>query len=189
MEKGYYHTKESVEEYIKLAKGHSGEELILKLQEYLPAGATLLELGSGPGVDWKILASDYQITGSDNSIEFIDHLAANNPKSTFLELDAVTIQTDQAYDGIYSNKVLHHLTDQELRDSIKRQHEVLNTGGIICHSFWKGKGSETFKGLFVNSHLKPDIENFFTPYFEILVLEEYQEFDKDDSILVIGRKR
>ena len=47
---------------------------------------------------------------------------------------------------------MHHLIDYEIDQSEKRQYEILNSNGIICHSFWKGEGSEVFKGLFVNYH-------------------------------------
>ena len=54
MEGEYYKTEESVEEYIKLAKDINGRQLIEKLVEVLPPGSALLELGSGPGTDWKL---------------------------------------------------------------------------------------------------------------------------------------
>ena len=57
------------------------------------------------------------------------------------------------------------------------------------HSFWKGNGSETFKGLFVNYHEKLSLKTLFEPNFEILHLGLYNEFDKDDSILLIAKKK
>jgi len=83
---------------------------------------------------------------------------------------------------------LHHLKDSELKDSIKRQSEILNANGIICHSFWKGEGSEVFKGLFVNYHDEPRLREFYKKYFEIISINEYPEFEKGDSLLVIARK-
>ncbi|MBT8327058.1 MAG: class I SAM-dependent methyltransferase [Bacteroidia bacterium] len=185
----YYKTKESVEEYIRLAKDVNGGELIEKLKNFLPLNSTLLELGTGPGTDWEILNKDYNVVGSDNSTEFLSHLRSSNPKGSFLELDAVTIDTDQTFEGIFSNKVMHHLKDLELTDSIKRQLAVLNADGIICHSFWKGEDSEIFKGLFVNYHTKKSLQNFFEDDFDILVLEDYAEFEDGDSILLIGKKK
>ena len=146
----YYKTKESVEEYIQLAKDVNGKKLIEKLEPFLPAQSKLLELGSGPGTDWRLLNELYEVTGSDNSIEFVKHLKVNNPNGKFLELDAITLETDRTFNGIYSNKVMIHLQDKELKASIKRQAHILRSDGIICHSFWKGQDSEIFKGLFVN---------------------------------------
>jgi hypothetical protein len=106
----------------------------------------------------------------------------------FLSLDAVTLDTNKTFDGIYSNKVMHHLNDNELADSIKRQSEILKTNGIICHSFWKGAGSEIFKGLYVNYHNEKKLKDFFKDYFEIISIVNYQEFEVGDSLFVIGKK-
>ena len=189
MEGEYYKTKESVEEYIHLAKDVSGKQLIDKLKLVLPAHSVLLEIGSGPGTDWKILNESYDVIGSDNSTEFLNHLKAENPNGDFLELDAASLETDKKFDGIYSNKVLHHLNDTQLMTSINRQHEILNTNGIICHSFWKGEGSEVFKGLFVNYHTEIELKEAFGQHFEILSIENYNEFEDDDSLLLIGKKK
>ncbi len=81
----YYKTKESVEDYILLAKDVNGKQLIDKLEKVLPANSVLLEIGSGPGTDWKILNKSYQVTGSDNSKEFLNHLSTAYPDEEFLE--------------------------------------------------------------------------------------------------------
>jgi cyclopropane fatty-acyl-phospholipid synthase-like methyltransferase len=187
MKSEYYNTKESVEEYIELAKGVNGKQLIEKLEKILPINSNLLEIGSGPGSDWEILNKFYKVTGSDFSKEFLTHLIAKHPNEEFVELDAVTLNTCKKFEGIYSNKVLHHLKDSELKESIKRQSEILKTNGIICHSFWKGEGSEIFKGLFVNYHSEASLRGFFQDYFEILSIDEYAEFEAGDSLLMIAR--
>jgi hypothetical protein len=48
--------------------------------------------------------------------------------------------------GIFSNKVLQHLTDVEMIESVDNQHKVLNTDGMICHTCWKGEGNEDING-------------------------------------------
>jgi len=184
----YYHTKASVEEYIKMAEGYDGKELIEVFEKYLPTQSTLLELGSGPGSDWQLLSQHFHVIGSDNSKEFIKRLVEKFPVGEFHKLDASTLPIDKTFDGIYSNKVLHHLTDQELDSSISRQYEILNEGGIICHSFWEGEGSEVFKGLFVNYHTEAELTKLLEEKFEILHLEKYKEFEEDDSIFLVARK-
>jgi trans-aconitate methyltransferase len=189
MEERYYHTQESVAEYIQSAKGYNGNDLIEKLKKVLPAKSKLLELGSGPGSDWEILDKHYAVNGSDSSAVFISHLTGKYPNETFLQLNAATLDIDQSFDGIYSNKVLHHLTDSELTHSIKRQHEMLNANGVVCHSFWKGEGSEVFKGMYVNYHTQESLRESFREQFDILVLECYAEFEDGDSVLLIGKKK
>ena len=182
-----YAPLDSVEEYIQLAKDVSGKNPIEKLKQHLYPNSLLLEIGSGPGTDWKILSKTYQVVGSDNSSEFINYLTSNYPKGEFFELDAVLLNTERKFDGIYSNKVLHHLTDSELTDSVKRQYEILNSNGIICNSFWRGQGSEIFKGLFVNYRNEIGIRVAFEDFFDVVLIESYKEFEEDDSLLLIGK--
>lgn len=185
----YYKTKESVDEYIELAKDVNGELLINKLRKHLQTKSSLLEIGSGPGTDWKILNEYYEVVGSDNSKEFLNRLTDNNPEGKFLELDATTLLTEMKYDGIYSNKVFQHLNDKELDASIIRQFEILNSNGIVCHSFWEGEGSEVFKELHVQYYNGEALRKHFEEYFNILLLEKYCEFEDDDSILLIAQKK
>lgn len=159
------------------------------MRKFLPKHSTLLEIGSGPGTDWNILSNDYNVIGSDNSIEFVNRLKTSYPEGRFLELDARLLNTDIRFDGIYSNKALHHLKDDEIKASIKRQHEILKPKGVICHSFWKGEGSEIFKGLFVNYHSHDGLLSQFSEYFQILKHKSYKEFEDDDSLVLIGRKK
>ena len=189
MSGAYYKTEQSVEEYIRLAEGYNGRGLIDRLKGFLPTGSYLLEIGSGPGTDLEILNNDYRVIGSDNSTEFIKRLIAKNPTAEFLSLDAITLDTDKKFDGIYSNKVLHHLKEEEIEASVVKQYQILNPEGIICHSFWKGKDSEVYNGLFVNYHSEVSIKHLFNEYFETLLIEQYKEFEDGDSLLFIGEKR
>lgn len=184
----YYNSKESVADYLKAAADVDSKQLIEKLNAFIPAGSSLLELGSGPGTDWRILNETYKVVGSDYSEEFLSHLKAENPDGEFHQLDAITLEIEQQFDGIYANKVLHHLTDEELEKSITAQLEILDPNGIICFSFWKGEGTETFNGMFVNYHTASELRTLFEPHFKILLLEEYKEFEDGDSLLLIAKK-
>ncbi len=188
MDDKYYQTSESVAAYIQMAKDVDGRELIEKMIDFVPPGSTILEIGSGPGSDWKILTEYFSVVGSDNSKPFLEYLKTNFTAGEFLFLDAVTLLVNKNFDGIYSNKVLQHLTDEQLNQSIGRQAQILNTGGFICHSFWKGEGEEVFKGLLVNYQTVDTLKKLFEPRFELFVMEPYQEFEEGDSILLIGKK-
>ena len=74
MDGEYYKTKESVDEYIRLSEEYNGAQLIEKLKDFLPLDSHLLEIGSGPGTDWKMLGVYFDVTGSDNSSEFLNRL-------------------------------------------------------------------------------------------------------------------
>ena len=106
-------------------------------------------------------------------------------EGTFIQLNAITLGTEKTFNAIYSNKVLHHLTDEELKTSIKRQWEILEPDGFICHSFWKGEGSETFKGMLVNYHDEQKLKALFEEYFNLITIHPYQEFEEDDSLYFV----
>lgn len=185
----YFKSEKNVDEYIAMAAGYDGRALIDRLKEFLPAGSSLLELGMGPGVDLDILKKDYEAAGSDYSQIFLDKYRRRSPGTELLLLDAVTLETDRLFDALYSNKVLHHLGADELCRSLERQAEILKGEGIICHSFWRGDGQEEYGGMVFNYYWEERLENLFGSRYTILERELYKEFDDDDSILIIARKK
>ena len=182
---GFFDTEQGVNEYIKMAEGYDGKELIKIFVNYLPKGSTVLELGMGPGKDLDILCENYVTTGSDNSPIFLEKYKESHPNADLLLLDAVTINTNRKFDGIYSNKVLHHLTTKDLKSSLKNQKEILNPQGVLFHSFWKGNKTEKMEGLLFVYYEMKTLKDLFEPDFEILAMETYSELEKDDSIYVV----
>ena len=156
---GFFDTEKGVNQYIKMAEGYDSAELIKILQKYLPKNSTVLELGIGSGKDMNILTKLYAVTGSDNSQIFLDKYKKINLDADLLLLDAVTMKTDRRFDCIYSNKVLHHLTREDLAKSFQRQKEILNPNGIAFHSFWKGNKTENMEGLLFTYYEIEDEEN------------------------------
>lgn len=183
----YFDSEENAREYISIADGYDGRELIARLREFLDPGATVLEIGMGPGKDLLILAETYTATGSDLSDVFLRLFREENPHADLVRLDAVTLDIDRRFDCIYSNKVLHHLSTDELRSSLRRQREILNPGGMILHTFWKGSGSETIDNLRFVYYTEDDVRKMLEETHEIRVLATYSEMERDDSILLIAR--
>ncbi len=185
----FYHKKENVEEYIKISKGFDGSDLIEELKNHLASGSSVLELGMGEGKDLDILANTYKVTGSDYSDAFLDLYKEKNPDSDLVQLDAITLQINKKFDGIYSNKVLHHLHEDELKQSISRQAEILNPNGVILHSFWRGSGIEEFDEMFAMHYMENDLIPLFEKEFKILEIRSYKEMEEDDSLFVVAQKR
>ena len=186
---GFFDTEKGVEQYFKIAEGYDGAELIKILQKYLSQNSTILELGMGPGKDMDILKKLYAVTGSDNSQIFLDKYKNKHQDSDLLLIDAVTIQTDRKFDCIYSNKVLHHLTKEDLANSFQRQKDVLNPNGIAFHSFWKGNKTENIEGLLFTYYEIEDLKKMTGNDFEILTMKTYTEMEKDDSIYAVLRTK
>ena len=186
---GFFDTEEGVSEYLEMAKGHDGRELIEKLSEYLPANSTVLELGMGPGIDLELLSKIFDVTGSDNSSLFIEEFRKVNPETDLMLLDAVTLQTDRRFDCLFSNKVLQHLQRVDLEKSVPRQAGILEERGLLAHSFWYGNKTEDLSGLHFQFYEETDLEEIFGNYFDVVLMERFEEMEPGDSIFVILRKK
>ncbi len=178
-----------VDQYIKMAEGYDGTVLIKVLQKYLPADSTVLELGIGPGKDMTILKKSYAVTGSDSSKIFLDRFMEKNPHDDLLLLDAITMETDRKFDCIYSNKVLHHLTKENLVKSFQMQKEALNPNGIAFHSLWKGSKVEEMEDLLFTYYEVDELRKITECDFDVLAIETYDEIEDDDSIYLVLRAK
>jgi cyclopropane fatty-acyl-phospholipid synthase-like methyltransferase len=189
MEENFYENKEKVDKYTKFTPAHDGALLIDVLSEHLPEDATVLELGMGPGKDFKMLSRRYRVTGSDFSHLFLQRYREQDPAADLLHLDARTLETDRTFDAVFSNKALIHMSRAELQQSFDRQHAVLNDNGLILHSFWIGEGQDTFSDLNFVYHNEQDLTKMLEMSFDILALEKHAKVADDDSIYVLARKK
>lgn len=185
----FFDNVENVNQYIKMAEGYDGRELVQVLRKYLLAGAAVLELGMGPGKDLDLLGIHYHATGSDNSRIFLDKYRQDHPDADLLLLDAAELQTERQFDAIYSNKVLHHLTTKQLKQSFKQQVNVLRDTGITLHSFWYGEKEEEYSGMRFVYYIEQTIREVIGDHFDLVELQRYTELDADDSFFIVLRKR
>jgi len=190
---GYYDDPENVREYIEMAKGYDGRELVEALARHLPPGATVLELGMGPGKDLDLLNQTFRATGSDFSQPFLDFYHEQHPQADLLLLDAVTmdaaIAAGRTFDAIYSNKVLYHLTREKVRASLRQQARVLDPGGLLLHSLWHGDGEEEMQGLHFVYYTEDTFGQLVGDEFEVVEWVRYTETEPDDSFYVVLRKK
>lgn len=189
MEQDYYENEANVESYSTFTPSHDGGLLVDALAVWLPEGASVLELGIGPGKDYQLLQRRFNVTGSDFSNAFLQRYRAQDPDAALLHLDARTLETDLHFDAIFSNKVLIHFSADELQQSFTRQHEVLNEGGIMLHSFWYGEGQKEFGELTLVYHNENDLSDMLEDSFDILALEKHAKMAEGDSIYVVARKK
>lgn len=185
---GYYNDKKNVEQYIEMAEGYDGKLLIEALEKHLPSDSTVLELGMGPGKDVLLLNQSYQVTGSDYSSVFVERFQKLHPDRDVLQLDAVTMKTDRTFDGIYSNKVLYHLSRDDLETSFREQARVLNVDGIALHSFWYGDGEDGQQGLQFVYYTEDTLKALIGNEYDIIDIQRYTEMETDDSLYVVLRK-
>jgi SAM-dependent methyltransferase len=184
----YFDDEENVAEYVRLAEGYDGREFMPVLRRYLEDGATVLELGMGPGKDLDILSESFQVMGSDSSSVFLERYRKLNPAADLVLLDAVTMDTDRRFDCVYSNKVLVHLTKEELQRSLHGQLRVLKQDGILFHSLWVGAREEEFSGLRFVYYTEDTFRQLVGDAYEVVELESYPEMEPDDSFYVVLRR-
>ena len=187
---GYFDKAKNVHDYIRMAEGYDGSELIGILEDYLPPGSSVLELGMGPGKDLDLLAESFRATGSDISRVFLDLYRRKHPDADLLQLDAVTLETDRKFDCLYSNKVLIHLRKDELAESLIRQREALNDDGILFHSFWWGDREEEMHGLrfvyYTEAAIRPLVGDLL---LEWIGFGRYKEMKKNDSFYMVLKRK
>ena len=185
----FFDTEEGVNEYIKLAKGYDGSDLIDELRKFLKEGSSILEIGMGPGKDLDILKKFYRVTGTDTSKVFINRYKKINPSADVFFLDAKKLDINKKFDCIYSNKVLQHLTKNECFKSLKKQKSLLNQKGILLHSFWYGDKTENYDGLLFVRYKINELKNIVKEDYDILKTQRYMEFKKNDSFYIILQRK
>ena len=73
-------------------------------------------------------------------------------------------------------------------DSIPRQAELLEDGGLLAHAFWYGDKIEEHGGLHFQFYEESDIAEIFGGHFDIVLMERYEEMEPGDSIFAILKK-
>lgn len=185
----FYDKPENVAGYIAMCENFDAAKELPPLYAALPDGARVLEIGSGPGNDLALLMQHYDVTGSDYSDEFVTHLKNRFPDTPFLRLDAETLDVKGPFDAIYSNKVLHHLTDEALERSFQAQADLLKEGGLVYHLIWRVIDEMPDMGdLPFLARSAAEMENLMRPNFEILSATGFAEFSENDSIAILARK-
>lgn len=185
----YYDDPKHVEEYIKMAEGYDGRALVAVLRRYLPAESSVLELGMGPGTDLDILRQFYLMTGSDRSALFLERYRQHHPEADLLQLDALTVDTERRFDGIYSNKVLYHLKPAQLRQSLAAQRPVLHPAGVAVHSFWYGEGEQETHGLHFTYYTEATLRAQVGDGYTLVEVGRYGEMEPDDSLYIVLQRR
>ena len=185
---GFFDSEQNVDAYVRMAEDYDGRELVAVLERHLPSGSSVLEIGMGPGKDVRWLGRRFRPTGSDKSSIFADRVRAAEPIADVLSLDAVTLETDRRFDAIYSNKVLHHLTPDELARSLRAQRRLLREGGLALHALWHGDRLAVHQGERCQYYTAQTFADQMGELFEVVQTGTYAEMADDDSLYVVLRR-
>lgn len=183
----FYNEPLKVDEYERMCNEYDGTEIYNILDKHLTKNSTLLELGSGPGNDIFYFQYKYKVTGSDTSDEFLLRCREKFKEVPFKKLDAVLIETQQVFDCIFSNKVLHHLNREDLKNSLIRQQQVIKPNGVFAHTFWLGDKEFTMEGMLFVFYDRDELLSLVSKYFTIQETYAYNELEEGDSIFIIAK--
>jgi ubiquinone/menaquinone biosynthesis C-methylase UbiE len=103
------------------------------LFEHLPAGASVLDLGCGPGVSTtRELAKRFAVTGVDVSGRNIELARKNVPQATFLQADMATVDfPPDSFDAVVAFYSLIHLPRHEHALVLHKITGWLRPGGFL----------------------------------------------------------
>ena len=108
---------------------------------YLKARHTenILDLGCGTGdLTQKITLSGSTVVGVDSSIEMLERARTKFPNIEFIQMDATELEFKNEFDAIFSNAVLHWVSEKE--KAIEGMYAALKKNGRIVLEFG-GKGN------------------------------------------------
>ncbi|GIQ83715.1 hypothetical protein KIPB_005073 [Kipferlia bialata] len=190
----FFEDQTNVDKYIASCEGCDGYHLVdtlvseCKVQGVDTAASSVLELGSGPGTDGKYLSSFFKDTLlSDHSSLFVKRLQS-------LGLSAVTVDASDinlppaSRDVVFSNKVLQHLDFPSFRASFQSQHRLLKEGGLACHSLWYGTDSMMTGTLLHQYHTEETLATAIKGLFTVVSMHRYEEFEPEDSMVVVLKR-
>ncbi len=162
------HLQKTQETYRKIAadyalKWHQRGAILPELDKFaalLPAGATMLDVGCGPGLDSAVLQDrNFTVIGLDYSYEMMrvgrdehDH------KLSFCQADMRHLPIGRQVDGIWASASLLHLQREDLLPTMQGFWRVLKPGGLLYLSVKLGQGA---KWVHADKY-EHDLERFFT---------------------------
>jgi len=115
----------------------------------VPPGATVLELGCGPGTDATELSNGRRYVGVDLSHVQLGIARRRVPRATFVLGDLTSMEfRPTSFDGVVAIYVFMHVPEQDLKPTVERIFTWLRPGGwLICRSPPSKQRTESRNGL------------------------------------------
>jgi SAM-dependent methyltransferase len=104
------------------------------IQEHVPAGSKVLDVGCGTGVlAERLLQAGYDVTGADPFPAMLEHMKARDPRLKTVHASGQELPfEDGTFDSTYCVAVMHHIADPEdVRATLAEMCRVTRPGGTV----------------------------------------------------------
>lgn len=178
------------------------EPFFQEFSDLLKEGATILDLGCGPGNVGKFLVNQnkgYKITGIDLSVEMLKAARQNVPNAEFIHGDIRHLTLGEKFDAVIISFCIIHLTNDETVELFQKIHELLEENGLMYVSFMSGgtpgfdKVSFSRSCMFFNYYSPEEVVKLLESMGYIIKAKHFREYhwNKDqvnqDVILIAGK--
>ena len=180
-------------------------DFIDEFLEYLQKGngKTVLDLGSGPGVNAGYMHSrNFEVVGIDLSEKMVQHARSMHPSIEFRLGDMTELPFPaSSFDGILASYSMIHLTKDAVASVLSRLYEILRPGGMMYLSVQCGNSTQGFFShplipgdrVFLNIFAKEEMHGLLSEHgFEIVCQHEKLPQGKVfnfTKLFIIARKR
>jgi len=137
--------------YNKISKNYENTHQIpsYKIDEFLnrlPKCAKILDVGCGPGTDYKYMTEKgFDVYGSDASREMIKLAQAKNLQGKFEIADMRDLQLEpNSIDGVFVSFSLIHIPKKDTAKTLKTFYNILKPGGLIFVGVQEGESDEVY---------------------------------------------
>lgn len=174
---------DNAEEYARQTADADMISLLDVFVRRMPAKGNILDLGCGSGRDSKtFLEMDYAVTALDGSPELCriasEHTGLAVRCLMFQELDY-----DEDFEGIWACSSLHHLSRDQLNETLPRVIKALKPGGILYTCFKYGESDyDDEKGRHFTCATEGSVNNLFESVRDDIEMNEMKVWTSGDNL-------
>lgn len=136
-------------------------ELYKKFEAHLSPGASILDLGCGPGRDLKYFSATYKGSGLEPCHKLYEH-AKNYTQCQVFETTIQDFKPTEKYDGIWACASLLHVPTSELPSVFLKLESMLNDNGVIYVSFKLGNFEGDRNGRYFSDLTEDSLTSLLT---------------------------
>ena len=152
-------------------------EVIEPFMELLPENAEVLDLGCGSVRDTIVLEErGFYVTPMDGSEEMCK-LAEINTDQEVLQMTYDEMEFDDVFDGIWACAALVHLTDDEMREIMKKLIQALKADGILYFSVHKGDRDGIYNGRYFRDYTRKELSDLMEEFPELELINMWTTQD------------